>query len=275
MSQGGDRSGRPGGRRGATRVPSELYGPERQRYIDEVVQRTGRAEVAALARELGVTPETVRKDLAALERAGRLRRVHGGAIAREAGPLEPRLVERSAQAAEKDRIAAAAVAQLGDARSVFIEAGTTTERTGPLLPSGRPLVVVTNTPAIAAALAPRPELTVLCVGGRIRATTLAAVDDWALRLLDEVHVDVALLGTNGLSRTAGLTTPDPSESAVKRRTLGIAERTLLLADHTKVGRADLCRYGALTDVDLLITDAAVDDAAAAEIVDAGLPVLRV
>lgn len=252
-----------------------LYGPERQRYIAGVVQRSGRAEVAALARELGVTPETVRKDLVALEREGRVRRVHGGAIATEDGPIEPRLTERSAQAQEKDRIAAAAVAELGDARSVFVEAGTTTERTAALLPADRELVVVTNTPAVAVALAPRRELTVLCVGGRVRATTLAAVDDWALRLLEEVHVDVALLGTNGLSPVGGLTTPDPSESAVKRLTLGIADRTLLLADHTKVGRADLCRYGDLADADLLLTDTGVSDDDAAELAEAGLPVQRV
>ena len=251
------------------------YGPERQRYIADVVRRSGRAEVAALARELGVTPETVRKDLAVLEREGLIRRVHGGAIALDGGPIEPRLAERSELAEEKDRIAAAAVAQLGDARSVFIEAGTTTERTAALLPPDRELVVVTNTPAVAVALAPRRELTVLCVGGRVRATTLAAVDDWALRLLAEVHVDVALLGTNGLSRAGGLTTPDPSESAVKRATLSIARRTLLLADRTKVGRADLCRYGELDDADLLLTDAGVDDDAVAELTDAGLAVTRV
>lgn len=252
-----------------------LYGPERQRYIAGVLQRSGRAEVAQLARDLGVTPETVRKDLVALEREGRLRRVHGGAIAADDGTIEPRLTERSAQAEEKDRIAAAAVAELGDARSVFVEAGTTTERTAALLPADRELVVVTNTPAVAAALAPRRELTVLCVGGRVRATTLAAVDDWALRLLAEVHVDVALLGTNGLSPGGGLTTPDPSESAVKRRTLSIAERTLVLADHTKIGRADLCRYGELADADLLLTDTGVTDDAAAELAEAGLDVRRV
>jgi DeoR family fructose operon transcriptional repressor len=256
-------------------VSEPRYGPERQRYIDELVRRTGRAEVTAVARELGVTPETVRKDLAALEREGRIHRVHGGAIAVGGGPIEPRLAERSERAEQKDRIAAAAVAELRDARSVFIEAGTTTQRAAALLPADRELVVVTNTPIVAVALAPRRELTVLCVGGRVRATTHAAVDDWALRMLQEVHVDVALLGTNGIAPASGLTTPDPSEAAVKRLTLAVGERTLLLADTSKVGRADLCRYGELADVDLLITDRDLDDARASELEEAGLPLRRV
>ena len=252
-----------------------LYAPERRRHIAERVRAAGRVEAAALAHELAVTPETIRKDLVALERDGLLERVHGGAIARHRRPLEPALVDRTDQAAEKDRIARAAVEQLGAARSLFVEAGTTTERVAALLPDDRELVVVTNTPALAVALADRPAITLLAVGGRIRARTLAAVDDWALSALRGLHVDVALLGTNGLSVTGGLTTPDPAEAAVKRLALGVGERTLLLADRTKVGRASLCRYGELTDADLLITDDGLATDARAELAAAGLDVLAV
>ncbi len=252
-----------------------LYAPERRRHIAERVRTTGRVEAAALARELDVTPETIRKDLVALERDGLLERVHGGAIARHGRPLEPALVERTEQAAEKDRIARAAVEQLGAARSLFVEAGTTTERAAALLPDDRELVVVTNTPALALALADRPEITLLAVGGRIRAPTLAAVDDWALSALQGLHVDVALLGTNGLSVAGGLTTPDLAEAAVKRLALGVGARTLLLADHTKAGRASLCRYGELADVDLLITDDGLGDDARAELDAAGLDLIAV
>jgi DeoR family fructose operon transcriptional repressor len=250
-----------------------MYAEERQRLIARLVRETGRAEAAALAQELEVSPETIRKDILALERAGRLQRVHGGAIAVDAGSVERRLAERTTNEPEKERIARAAVRQLGSPGSVFIEAGTTTERVARLLPADRDLTVVTNTPTLAAQLAERRPTTVLLVGGRIRRTTFAAVDDWALRTLRDVRVDVALLGTNGISRDGGLTTPDPAEAAVKRLALEIAPRTLLLADHTKVGRASTCRYGELSAVDLLITDDGLPAAAAAELAEAGHAVL--
>lgn len=251
-----------------------LYAAERRRHIERLVRERGRVESAAIAHELGVSGETIRKDILALARDGLLERVHGGAIATVSDSIERPLVERTAQAEEKDRIASAAAKQLVGARSVFVEAGTTTERVARLLPAGRDLVVVTNTPAVALAIAGRRRTTTLVVGGRIRAATFAAVDDWALRALRELRVDVALLGTNGVSVDGGLTTPDPAEAAVKRLTLGIAERTLLLADHTKVGRASLCRYGELSAIDLVISDNHLSDAQAATLRDAGTTVAR-
>ncbi len=85
----------------------------------------------------------------------------------------------------------------------------------------------------------------LAVGGRVRPRSLACVDDWALDALSKLRVTVAFLGTNGLSVENGLTTPDPAEATVKRATLSIAQHTVLLADHSKVGEVSLLRYGEL------------------------------
>jgi DeoR family fructose operon transcriptional repressor len=120
----------------------------------------------------------------------------------------------------------------------------------------------------------RPNLTVFTLGGRLRSRTLAEVDSWAARSLAEIHVDVAFLGTNGISIDHGLTTPDPTEAGVKRLMLSAARRRILLADHSKVGLVSLCKHGDLTDIDLLITDAGLPDDQLAALQAAGLDTER-
>ena len=125
-----------------------------------------------------------------------------------------------------------------------------------LVPEGAEGVAV-NTP-IALLLAPRTDLTVITLGGRVRAVTLGEVDSFAIRSLRDIHVDVAFLGTNGFSVPHGLTTPDQSEAEFKRETLRVGETTVLLADRTKLGQASVWRYGELDAIDVLVTDAEPD-----------------
>jgi len=236
-----------------------MYPEERQQRIVDRARLTGRVEVASLAEELDVTTETIRRDLKVLERHGVLRRVHGGAIPVERLGFEPGLAARDAVlTAEKERIAKAALAELPAEGSVLLDSGTTTARLAEALPLDRELVVFTNGLPIAMSLAGRPNLTVLLVGGRVRGRTLAAVDSWALQALGDSYVDVAFLGTNGVSVERGLTTPDITEAAVKRAMVRSARRTVLLADHTKVGNDCLARFADLDDVDVLVTDSGIE-----------------
>ena len=104
-----------------------MYAPERQQRILEIATASGRVEVTALARDLEVTPETIRRDLTQLERLGRLRRVHGGAIPVERFGFEPTVQHRSERlVAEKMRIAKAALDLLPDDGTILLDAGTTT-----------------------------------------------------------------------------------------------------------------------------------------------------
>ncbi|WP_088316835.1 DeoR/GlpR family DNA-binding transcription regulator [Kineosporia sp. R_H_3] len=236
-----------------------MYAEERQQWIVENARSAGRVDVAAIAEALDVTTETIRRDLKVLERHGLLRRVHGGAIPVERLGFEPGLAARDAVlTSEKERIAKLALAELPDEGSVLLDAGTTTARLAEALPLDRELVVVTNGLPIAMSLSARPNLTVLLVGGRVRGRTLAAVDSWALKALEDTYVDVAFVGTNGLSIERGLTTPDHNEAAVKRAMIGSARRTVLLADHSKVGVDHLARFAALDDIDVVISDTGLD-----------------
>lgn len=252
-----------------------MYPEERHARIVEVARSSGRVEVARLADELDVTPETVRRDLTTLERQGLLRRVHGGAIPIERLGFEPAVGTRAeVLTAEKERIAKAALALLPDEGSILLDAGTTTARLAAALPEDRELTVVTNGLDIAVTLAHRPNLTVLALGGRVRGRTLAAVDGWALDALKDTFVDVAFIGTNGISAERGLTTPDPTEAAVKRAMIGAARRSVVLGDHTKVGADHLIRFGDLDQIDTFVTDSELDLELAGELEATGLRVVR-
>ncbi|MEO3855957.1 DeoR/GlpR family DNA-binding transcription regulator [Acrocarpospora sp. B8E8] len=252
-----------------------MYAEERQQEILRRAREAGRVDVVTLAEELLVTTETIRRDLTALERTGLLRRVHGGAIPVERLGFEPALAARDeVLTAEKERIAKAALAELPKDGAIIIDAGSTTGRLAQVLPADRELTVIVNSPPLATVLATRANLSVIILGGRVRGRTLATVDDWALRPLDNLHVDVAFMATNGCTVSRGLTTPDPAEAAIKRAMIAAAHRTVLLADHTKFTNSYLARFATLADVDTIVTDTGLDSGLAADLAAAGPEVIR-
>ncbi|MCX5200645.1 DeoR/GlpR family DNA-binding transcription regulator [Streptomyces sp. NBC_00237] len=253
-----------------------MYAPERQQEILRLAREGGRVDVLSLADTFQVTAETVRRDLKALDRAGLLRRVHGGAIPVGRLDFEPDLAEREATAAdEKDRIARAAAAELPTEGSVVLDAGTTAARLAALFPLECDLTVVTHSLPVATRLADHPGIDLHLVGGRVRHRTRAAVDAWALRAYGEIRADVVFVGANGFSVRHGLTTPDLAEAAVKRAVIAAARRVVLLADSAKHGQEHFARFGDLADVDLLITDSGLSPEDAAAIEAAGTEVQRV
>jgi DeoR family transcriptional regulator, fructose operon transcriptional repressor len=252
-----------------------VYAEERQQHILDHARTRGRVEVAVLAADLDVTPETVRRDLTVLERRGLLRRVHGGAIPVERFGYEPGVATRSERlVTEKERIAKAAVAELPDEGTVLIDAGTTTGRMAELLPHDRELTIVTNSLGVANHVATHSNLSLYLLGGRVRGRTLAAVGEWATRALLDVFVDVAFVGSNGISVERGLTTPDQSEAAVKRAMIRSARRAVVLADHTKVGLDHFALVAPLADIDTIVTDSGLDAETAAELEALGPEVIR-
>jgi DeoR family fructose operon transcriptional repressor len=247
-----------------------MHAEERRQRIVEELGRRGRVSVSRLAAHHDVTPETVRRDLVELEQRGALRRIHGGAVVLDHVRVEPAVAERSEHMTlEKARIAEAALTFLPDDEgTVLLDAGTTTGALLDHFPTDRRLTVVTNAVPHALRLVTLPWVTVIVVGGRLRAKTLANVDDLAVQSIRDINVDVAFMATNGISER-GCSTPDPAEAAVKRAMVGAADRVVLLADHTKFGDEHFVRFADLSDLDVVVTDdgADQDDLHALEVAD--------
>jgi len=239
-----------------------MYAEERQQAIATEVMTKGRASVAELAQAYEVTTETVRRDLAVLDKAGLVRRVHGGAVpARALHLVEPGVGERETTRADyKDAIAVAAADFFPlSGASVLLDAGTTTARIAAHLPTDRELLVVTNSVPIAARLAGMPTVNLQLLGGRVRGLTQASVGEQVLRVLDSMRVDIAFIGTNAISLRHGLSTPDTDEAAVKRAMIKAANFVVVTADSSKIGREDFVSFAPIARVDALITDAEITE----------------
>ncbi len=234
-----------------------MYAEERQQAIAELVANDGRMSVSQLAERYAVTTETVRRDLSTLERAGLVRRVHGGVVPAGAlRALETALTDRDlTNAAEKDRIAAAALRFVPEGGWVLIDAGTTTARLAALIPPEQRVSVVTHAVPIAARLAAHSRAQLRLLPGRVRSTTQAAVGEETVDAVRRLRTDVAFVGTNGISVGHGLSTPDHSEAAVKRAIVQSARRVVVLADADKLGEELLVRFAELGEVQVLVTDA--------------------
>ena len=111
------------------------------------------------------------------------------------------------------------------------------------------------------------------LGGRVRGLTQAAVGEHVLRVLDTLRVDIAFIGTNGISVRHGLSTPDSDEAAVKRAMIASANYVVVVADSSKVGREDFVSFGPLSSVDTLITDTEISGAYRAQLTEQGVEVV--
>ena len=228
---------------GSDRATSRDLAPERRKRLLLIVDARRAARLEELSAALGVSQATVRRDLDELAAEGRLRRVHGGAVAVDDRPSEQHFDLKAVEAAaEKERIAARAVELLSPDDTVYLDSGSTVLAAARLLHGWSRLTVVTNSLPAATELAGNgPRLIV--VGGELRATSQALVGPLTRLLLDTVHVDRALMGTFALSLEEGLMTTDPAEAYTKELVLGRAREVILLADSRKVGSRSFVRAG--------------------------------
>ena len=236
----------------------DLAARRRQR-LGVIIESRGAVRLDELSHALGVSQATIRRDLSALEAGGRVRRVHGGAVAVDQRLDEPHFdVKAAAAASEKQRIAARAMELIAPDDTIYLDSGSTVLALARLLHGRGRLTVVTNSLPVATELVGRGPRLIL-VGGELRATSRALVGPLTRLLLDELHVDRAFMGTFALAVDDGLTTTDPSEAYTKQLVLSRAREVILLADATKLGTRSFVRAGRLDDIDILITDAALDE----------------
>lgn len=255
---------------------------QRQDRILADVRARGAVRVADLVEQLDVSEMTVRRDITELDRAGLVRRVHGGAVAPggTGRPTdEPGFEEKSTWAtAEKAAIAGLAASTVEPGQSIALSAGTTIHLLAQRIaadPALRPLTVVTNSLPVAQtlhrAVPGTGTLDVILTGGT-RTPSDALVGPVADAALATLRVDRLFLGVHGLD-AQGLMTPNLAEAATDRALLACSTRVTVLADHSKWGVAGLARIASLEEVDVVVSDAALPEPARTALADAGCALL--
>jgi DeoR family transcriptional regulator of aga operon len=233
--------------------------------------------VRELSERFGISEVTVRSDLDLLASRGDVHRIRGGAIPR-AMPDRERPFEESQTsfAEEKVAIGRAAAELARDGEALLIDVGTTTAAAARALSARSELdnvVVFTNGLKTALELeAGYPRITVVLLGGTLRPLQHSLVDPLATVIVDQIRANTLFLGCNGVDVGAGITNMNLPEAEVKKRMIRAAGRNVVLADGSKIGRAELVQLCPLEDVDLVITGASADAAAVEALREAGCDV---
>lgn len=231
-----------------------MYALERRRQIVTTARKDGQVSVVGLAESLDVAQETIRRDLADLERQGLLHRVHGGAFPAERIAFEGEVaIRKERNPEEKARIGQRAVNEAEGAEVIYIDEGSTPIQLARALDPDHPLTVVTGSIPVVTAVSGHPQISTILLGGVVRAKSMATFGDWTGRMLAELVIDVAFVGTNGFTIGHGLTCPDLGVAAVKRAAISAARRSVLIADSARFGIDSFVSFGTVTDVDTVIT----------------------
>jgi DeoR/GlpR family transcriptional regulator of sugar metabolism len=235
--------------------------------------RDGRLVAKDLARELGVTEDSIRRDLRDLAAAGLCQRVYGGAL-----PASPAMADygrrRSVATDSKQRVAHAAAALVRPDSTILLDGGTTALAVTAALPRDLSATVVTHSPTVAAALVDHPTVEVFVLGGHLFKHSAVTCGAAAAEAAAAVHADLFLLGVTGVHHEAGLTTGDADEAAMKRTLAGRAADTYVLASSEKIGAASAFVVLPLHRVSGVITDAPADHPVLDGLERSGVPVVR-
>ncbi|MDJ0344131.1 DeoR/GlpR family DNA-binding transcription regulator [Streptomyces sp. H10-C2] len=227
-----------------------------------LVQGADRVSVAELARRLGVSEMTVRRDLDELERQGLVKRVHGGAEATRSREGESGFAVRERwQAATKDRLGRAVAGLVEPGATVLLDAGTTTVHVAEHLIARAPLTVAVLSLQAAVRLADRPGIRLLVIGGESRPGERSLIGPHAVRTLETMAFDTFVMSIGGVQAAYGWSEFSLDDAAVKQAALSQATRTIAVADATKLGVRAFSRVTTLDRVDTFVTDTAADDVA--------------
>jgi DeoR/GlpR family transcriptional regulator of sugar metabolism len=246
---------------------------KRQTELVELLQARGQMLVADIAEYFQVSEDTVRRDLDSLAERGALTRTHGGAVAITAlvhrdSPFLQRLNTRTA---EKQRIAKAAVALIGDGETLLINGGSTTRFFAAELNQPN-LTIVTNNLSIPGAISAELGAEIYLLGGQFRAGPQVTIGPVAPAGINVV-VDTAIIGIGGLTAREGLSTTILEEASMIAAMIGAARRTIVLADSTKLGKHSFAQIGPLTSIQLLVTDSEPPSELRTALEDAGAEIV--
>jgi DeoR family transcriptional regulator, fructose operon transcriptional repressor len=247
---------------------------ERRLVIIERVRSRSLVKPAELADELGVSIETIRRDLVALEEDGLVRRVYGGATRTSARAFEPTFEQRRAQHPErKTAIARLAASLVEPGDTLILDIGTNAAELATVLPLTYRGIVLTNSLQVANALADRAGIETIASGGRVRAGDLACFGPVSEAFFRDYFADKAFLGSGGVHPKMGLTDYYPDEIASRRVMLEHAAESYVLAESSKLGHVALGKVCDLVALTAIITDDAADERELRRLEETGVTVM--
>ena len=225
--------------------------------ILEIARRDGKVTVEHLAEHLGVTLQTIRRDLSDLADAGKLERVHGGAVL-PSGTVNIAYEERRRLNAEgKAAMARACAAMIPEDSAIFLNIGTSTEAVATELLHHRNLLVVTNNMNVANILTRNPDCEVIVTGGVLRQSDGGLTGDVTTAAIRQFKFDIGVIGCSAIDLDGDILDFDLREVGVSQTILAHSRRKVLIADHSKFKRKAPARIGSLSAMDAFVTDAPV------------------
>lgn len=252
-----------------------MFAQERHRAIESFVRQKGRLTVSELARQLGASDMTVRRDLRLLEAAGKVIRAHGGALHPDFLEPEPGFEHKAVDAAEaKVALAKAVAAELPERGHIFLDAGTTCLEVARQILDRRDLTIVTNSiPVLQLGTGARARF--VAVGGEVRPVSLALVGGLALDWLRSLRFDVAVVAASGLDAKDGASTTELSEAGVKQAACARATRRVLVSHAAKWNKPAAVAFAGWDAFQVFVTDAKLTAAEKAHLRRAGVVVKHV
>ncbi|MFF0479062.1 DeoR/GlpR family DNA-binding transcription regulator [Streptomyces sp. NPDC004284] len=264
---------------------------ERWNTLLELLAASGKLEVEEAATALDVSAATIRRDLDELAEQQLLVRTRGGAVAHGVSYELPLRYKSTRHAPEKRRIAEAVADLVAPGEVVGLNGGTTTtevaralalrfasgrtEAPGAAAPAGPALTVVTNALNIAGELAVRPQIKIVTTGGVARPQTYELVGPLTVGVLNEVVLDVVVLGVDGVDPELGAMAHQEDEASISRLFAERASRVVVVTDSSKMGRRAFARICGLDRIDLLVTDTGIAPETVGQLTEAGVKVLAV
>lgn len=231
---------------------------ERQQIILDEIERSGSVVVAHLADEFNVSRMTIRRDLKEIEAAEVIKRTYGGAILtiKNNGHSEPPTLDRmDMMREEKQRLARATAALIGENEMIFLGSGTTTLYVARELLDRDDITVVSNALTILNELAANGKMTLIGVGGFLRRREFSMIGHFADKVISDLRVDKVIMGIRGAHPRFGLTSEHPQELLTDRTIMGISDTIIIVADHSKIGHVSTSRTAPVAKASKLITGA--------------------
>lgn len=248
---------------------------KRLETILEQLKENRTARIADLSKTLGVTRETIRKDLYDLEKQGLIKKVHGGAILTKIN-LEPTYANRSgSNVREKEAIARRAAQLVEDGEAIYIDLGTTTQLFAKYLDQKKGITVITNALLVALELANHPSCKVILSGGELRSGDLSLSGPVSRKSVEDFFVDKAFIGVGGLALSSGFTDYHVGESEIRRLMMKKAKETYALIDYSKFDVTAFTKVAGIDEIDVVITDAQAPQSIVQQLEENGVEVILV